>query len=128
MQAMIRKLSFIVCLLFPRCPFAISGLIVSVVVDALNSKFWGWPSSHIGQEIFKRGPSLAARNSSSAITGICLMFWICAALTNVFPAIIFWRLGHPVFYKQATTYFPVKATTTLYIATDQFTDTHHQVG
>lgn len=67
-----RALSFasIIRLLLHRGPSAISRLIVSRIVNAINCMLSRWPLSHIGQKVLVESPTLAHLNSSFRVIGI----------------------------------------------------------
>lgn len=38
------------------CPLAIGRLVISLIIDALNTVFWRWSWPHVGHEVFKTSP------------------------------------------------------------------------
>lgn len=84
-------------LLFHRRPSAISRFVITERVwKTVNRMFVRWPFPHVGQEIFKRLPSVANRNAFSAIFTEDQKIWIFASLANVNPCVVFGRIGQPM--------------------------------
>jgi len=83
--------SLIVSLFFSGCPLAVRWLVVPIVVYSLDSKFWRWAESHIGNEVSEVLPTLA--NSYSTSTIICVSYkpWVAAAIQHGLPDEVFFR-------------------------------------
>ncbi len=75
---------------FSSRPAAISGLVIAVVVDAINGMISGRSRPHVGEKIFERiRPSLADSNSTTAIETVVLIVGVVAAAFNALPAGVF---------------------------------------
>ena len=65
-------------------PFAVIGLVISIVIDSINDKAF-WALAHIRDEIRKIIPSRADRNSPSAIVFPLRALGIAASAPHTFP-------------------------------------------
>jgi hypothetical protein len=84
-------------LFFVGGPSTIIGLIVAVVIDAIDTVFWAWTSSHIGKKINVVFPSFTYFDSSSSIKGVSLAIFIKASLAHATPDHPFRRVSFPMF-------------------------------
>jgi hypothetical protein len=75
-------------LLFERRPSAVTWLIVSIIVDAINGVLRRWWLPHVSNECVKaRHPSFAYRNASSAVVVIRLVSLKGASFAHPAPRI-----------------------------------------
>jgi len=88
-------ISLVGMLLSVGCPSAISGLIISVVINSING-FSCWSLSHIGEKLFKNQPLIANRYPSSAIGVVRRIFRISASLNHRCPYVIFASTPFPM--------------------------------
>jgi hypothetical protein len=85
-----------------RSPFAVSGFIVPIIVNAVNGMLSRWPSSHISQKILKALLPLGANSDPApAVPVIALVLRVTAAIIHRNPSAV---LGSP--YRPR---FPVNA-------------------
>jgi len=105
-------ISFIPCLLLIRLPSAVLWAIVAVVVDSSN-RFIYWAFAHIVKKIFKFGPSLTNRYSSSSISFKCRVGRIFASSFHSRPRVVgssnFSLLAVPVLKMPLLSKFDLKA-------------------
>ena len=71
-------------LLFVGCPPTIAGLIVAIVIYAINRKAGG-AFAHIGQKVRKCFPFFAHCNSSCFIVSRLCVIWVEAPRLHIFP-------------------------------------------
>jgi hypothetical protein len=79
-----------------RCPSAVAGLVIAVVVDSVQGGPWR-TLPHIfveGQEGLV--PSLAYFDSTPAVILVCAMVWIAASIAHRFPCFVRPRVDHAV--------------------------------
>lgn len=89
----------IIGLLLLRSPPAISRLVVTIIIDAINCVFNAWPLTHIGQKVLETSfPSLANRNPLFFIMRKGWVAWISTSSNGVLPRRICWRFVKSVFY------------------------------
>lgn len=76
-------------LLIPRSPAAISGFVVSIIVDAIEAVFGRWALSHVGQELLKGiQPLIAHPNSPTAVAVVPGVRRVCAAVFGRPPCFV----------------------------------------
>jgi len=66
------------------CPAAVFWRIWTVVIDSIKRES-GWPLSHVYQEILKRFPSFAHRDSSAAVPLPFVRRFVFAPLPHFLP-------------------------------------------
>lgn len=90
-------------------PSAISRLVISIVVNAINGVFWAWSLSHIGEKVSERQPAVA--NGYSTTTVSCKLWpsLSCASSHDPFPNAILAGLIHAVLCMLLTTSFAIEA-------------------
>ncbi len=87
--------SLVMSLVKIRCPSAILGRIIPLIVDALDAATWGGFSAHIREEILKRmNPAITNSYPSAAIIGILFVIGIVTTLLHRPPGMIFRRGAH----------------------------------
>lgn len=75
----------------PCGPSAVRGLVIPVVVDAVQCQPF-WPTAHVSEKMLKRiAPPIANSNSSSAIVAIVLVCAVVAASIHGSPSDVFGR-------------------------------------
>lgn len=65
-------------------PSAVLWAVRPIIVDPIQLHV-GWALTHVGEEIFKTGPSLAARNSSPSIMPPVRILRVCGSLAHTGP-------------------------------------------
>ncbi len=97
--------SSILCLLETRCPAAISGFIITVVVDAFNRQFrWAW--SHVSKECGKAiTPFFIHTNAPSAVIFKHITSWIKTSGFDMHPNSIFATNGSTMFFSRTVRIF-----------------------
>ena len=110
-------------LLRPRCPAAISGLIVAVWSGKTIQSCIHWAWAHVFQKHFKVVPSLAKADAATAISLPGAISRIPASLTRMIPTRVFAGLAFVVSaartwlsfarFSMSRKNFPDQATTTL---------------
>lgn len=71
-------------------PVAIVRRVGTVVVSSIDGVLWGWPRTHVGQEVFERvHPLVADRNAATSVVCIRGIARIQAALAKLLPASVF---------------------------------------
>ena len=93
-------------------PAAVARFIVTIVVNALNSKAI-WAYSHISQKIIKRQPSFAHCNSTAAVVLKAGIVWVCRSLNELRPCFVRTRVTEPVLVVFRAGSFLMKAATRL---------------
>lgn len=78
-------ISFISALLGERLPSAITGLIISVIVNSTKRMLGGRPLSHILRKLFIRLPRIAYRYAARAIIFEFMIPWIGASPSHITP-------------------------------------------
>jgi len=87
-------LPFIPCLLRKCCPSAISRLIISIRVNAVNAVVVAWFTTHVVDKVFKTlRPSFTNRNPSSSVIHVLKVISIETSLLHCSPAVVFRRPG-----------------------------------
>ena len=82
----------IIGLLFRRSPSAIRRLIVSVIIDPINTMLAGWSFIHVSKETGERfAPFFTDGNAFATITRVCRIIGIAASLNDIKPGNVFWR-------------------------------------
>lgn len=82
----------VVTLFIVRGPAHIVGLIITIVVNAIQRVFRAWPVTHISQERLKRIAPLATHaNTSTAVANKTFTCRCSAAVVHVDPRSMFWR-------------------------------------
>ena len=79
-------------LFFLRAPLTVFGLVVSIVVDAVEAVFGRRTTSHVGKKVFVNLPSLAKGNASASVTFPVFVFGIRATASQRAPCGPLWRL------------------------------------
>lgn len=69
------------------CPTAVAWLVIAVVVDSFDAQTF-WPIPHVGQEGLKYPPSIADRNSTTAVILKISVLGIGASLNHAEPGAI----------------------------------------
>ena len=100
-----------------RCPPAISGRVVPVVVNPVNAEFWRRLAPHVGQEVFERAaPPSADADAAATVTVISFGGWVRTSRPHIAPDGVFWRgvLARriPVSEVALPAHLPLKATAT----------------
>lgn len=89
--------SLVKALFFGCGPAAVSWLVITVIVDAINRVFLGWPLAHIGKEVFEGfEPSRTDGNASRSVNSEFLSARHCASLTQITPSVKFRAIRHAV--------------------------------
>jgi hypothetical protein len=68
-------------------PAAISWLVISVIVDAVQRGFWR-PFTHVGEEVVECSPAFAKGDSPTSVILKSVSLWIGAALLHSNPRLI----------------------------------------
>lgn len=88
--------SLVVELILRKNPSAIAGLVVAVVVDAVQLVSGGRARPHVGKEVLELEPAHTDLDSSPAIVGVSPPMGRQAASLHVRPNPLGWRIGHAV--------------------------------
>lgn len=82
-----------------RCPPAILGAVVAVVVDAIKRVFGTRLPAHVGKEVHESvvaKPAFTNRNSATSVTVILDVLFLQAALLHSVVRVVLRRLMHPM--------------------------------
>lgn len=84
-------------LLFARCPSAILGCVVAVVILSIKRVLFAGARAHVSVEVLEASPSLANLNASRAIVFVRGVFRQFAAASHAVPDLVFGsRLAAPL--------------------------------
>jgi len=61
-------------------PLAIAGLVISIVINAINRVTLGWSKPHIRKKVFKNLPAITYLDSTTAVSAV---FWSIRVATSV---------------------------------------------
>lgn len=90
--------STIASLFFSICPGAVVGLIVTVVVNAMNCVAFAGPVADVGQKVGEAcSPAVTNDNAAPAVVGKFRIVRVCASLNHSGPGLVFGR-SLTVFY------------------------------
>lgn len=87
-----------VVVLFNTCrPSHIAGLVIPIVVDAINREFFRWSWTNVFKKCNETlAPALAHLNASATVVAIVASLWVVAALNHAAPDTGFMAIAHPV--------------------------------
>jgi hypothetical protein len=77
-------------------PFAVTRLIIAIVIDAIKLMFKRWTRPHIGVEVFELHPAATNRDAPTAVFFISRGALSEATRSHPVPYNVFGRLTHPV--------------------------------
>jgi hypothetical protein len=77
---------------FFASPSAISWFIISVIVDAVERRFW-WADAHVGKKIIEYFPPFTKGNAASSVVLPAVGFGVSAALFHGCPRLIGSRIS-----------------------------------
>ena len=100
----------------PCSPFAISGFIIAIVINALNAVRRRWSWSHIGQKVFKPAPSFTDLNSTTPVVFIARVSITSASGVKKTPNAMFWSACQFVGDGTKLLLFPLQASATFCIS------------
>ena len=81
-------------LLTSRRPLAIGGVVIAIVVDAVDGVVRRRLKPHVGKEVRERMlPSVAHTDSSAAVVSVGVVLLVVAAITHVLPSDVLGRVG-----------------------------------
>ena len=81
--------ALIYSLLLRCCPTAVSGFVVAIIVNAIESEA-GRLFAHVSKEIFKRKPAFADGDTAAAVIDITALLTVAASGQHPVPANVRW--------------------------------------
>ena len=80
---------FVVGLRQASSPFAVSGLVIPIVVDSVDRIFYRRPLAHVGEEVCKISPALTNGNPSTSVATKVFVSLVEAPLIHGCPDFVF---------------------------------------
>jgi hypothetical protein len=88
-----KRIPFVARLLSQRCPSTVAGLVIAVVVDAIDRMLAGWSRAHVRQKVLKAVAARPALANTDSAPSVFWISWISAPRFHRNPRIVFCGLG-----------------------------------
>lgn len=113
--------SFIIGLLFNRCPTAIFRRVITVIINTVNRISWRWSFPHVFKKIWERmPPTLAHFYSTTAVFIPTRTIDIFSSINNAAPSIIKLVARFPMCFMNFAIHIRQETTTRACVAINEF--------